>query len=66
MKQYLHKGAFTNLCYMATGVTLFFLSFRVGESTLVGGIMHLLGCALSCAGFHRKWCKDTCEENGCC
>ena len=61
MKQYLHKGAFTNLCYVITGATLFFLSFRIGESTLIGGIMHLAGCGLTCAGIHRKWCKVSCD-----
>ena len=61
MKQYLHRGAFVNLCYVATGVTLFFLSFHVGEETAIGGAMHLIGCALSCAGFHRRWCRQICE-----
>ena len=41
-----------NLAVMALGIFLFFLSFKIGESTWVGGITHLLGCGLSCSGLH--------------
>lgn len=66
MKQYIHKDAFYNLLNLIVGASLFFGSFIVGESTLIGGIMHLSGCAFFCCGVHKKWCKDPCEENKCC
>jgi hypothetical protein len=34
------------------GIVLFFLSFHVGESSILGGIMHLSGCAFFCTGVH--------------
>jgi hypothetical protein len=61
MKQYLHKGTLSNLCYIAIGMTLFFSSFHIGESTLLGGIAHLSGCAFFCVGIHRRWCKVSCD-----
>jgi hypothetical protein len=66
MKAYFHKGTLANLAYLFVGASLFFSSFLVGESTILGGVMHLSGCAFFCCGVHKKWCKDTCEENNCC
>lgn len=66
MKPYLNKSNFKNFGFLLVGATLFFSSFAVGESTLIGGIMHLSGCAFFCCGVHKKWCKDTCKETGCC
>lgn len=66
MKKYIHRGVLSNLGFLLVGASLFFFSFVIGESTLIGGISHLSGCAFFCCGVHRKWCKDTCEENKCC
>jgi len=37
---------------MALGAALFALSFHVGESSIIGMIMHLSGCAFFCTGVH--------------
>lgn len=66
MKKYMHRGVLHNIGFLLVGAALFFLSFLVGESTVVGGIMHLSGCAFFCCGIHKKWCRDTCAENKCC
>ena len=50
-----------NLLFLASGASLFYLSFTVGESSLIGGAMHLSGCALFCAGVHRRWCASVCH-----
>ena len=62
MKPYLNRSNFKNLFWLAIGATLFFTSFAVGESTAIGGIMHLSGCACFCCGIHRRWCHEICEE----
>jgi hypothetical protein len=62
----MHKGVLSNLGFLIVGGTLFFTSFIVGESTWIGGIMHLSGCAFFCCGVHRKWLRDSCAEKGCC
>ena len=51
-----------NVLYVLVGAALFFLSFHVGESTLIGGFMHLTGCAFVCLGVHKKWCSDICDN----
>ena len=66
MKKYMHRGVLNNIGFLCIGATLFFTSFIIGESTILGGIMHLSGCAFFCCGVHKKWCKDPCEEDGCC
>jgi hypothetical protein len=66
MKAYIHKGTLSNLANLVVGASLFFYSFHIGESTLLGGIFHLGGCGIFCCGIHGRWCKDTCEENKCC
>lgn len=66
MKKYVHKGTLSNLANLVVGAALFFYSFHVGEGTLIGGAMHLSGCAFFCCGVHKKWCKDVCEEKKCC
>jgi hypothetical protein len=38
--------------FMLVGVGMFFLSFHVGESSLIGGILHLSGCAVFCSNLH--------------
>jgi hypothetical protein len=66
MKKYINKENLSNLGFLFIGAALFFSSFAIGESTLVGGFMHLSGCAFFCCGVHKKWCKDVCNEAGCC
>jgi hypothetical protein len=66
MERYIHKGILSNLGFLLIGGSLFFSSFIVGENTLIGGLMHLSGCAFFCCGVHRKWCKDVCADSGCC
>ena len=53
MKKYIYQGIFKNIGFMTLGVALFFSSFTVGESTVIGGIMHLLGCAFVCGSTHN-------------
>lgn len=52
-----------NLAYMLVGITGFFTSFHVGESSLLGGFLHLGGCASFCAGVHKEWCSIICRHN---
>jgi hypothetical protein len=66
MKAYVNRENFKNVGFLIIGMFLFFTSFTVGESTLLGGSMHLSGCAFFCCGVHKKWCKDKCEEEKCC
>jgi len=44
-----------NFGMILLGVATFFLSFKMGESTLVGGIMHLAGCSFVCLGVHKRF-----------
>jgi hypothetical protein len=46
------KSNWPNFLLMAFGASLFFLSFHVGESSFVGGFLHLSGCACFCGGSH--------------
>lgn len=41
-----------HLFQMAVGASLFYGSFGVGEAGLLGGAMHLIGCAFFCTGVH--------------
>lgn len=66
MKKYMHRGILSNLGFLSVGATLFFTSFIIGESTWIGGLMHLTGCAFFCCGVHKRWCKDVCEDKNCC
>ena len=66
MKKYMHRGVLHNIGFLLVGAGLFFSSFVVGESTLIGGIMHLSGCAFFCCGVHKKWhklCEDDCSPS---
>ena len=62
MKKYIHKNNLSNLGFLIVGAALFFGSFSIGEATLIGGIMHLTGCAFFCCGVHKRWCHEICEE----
>lgn len=46
------KNNYTNFILMIFGAALFHYSFGVGESSVLGEIMHLSGCAFFCAGVH--------------
>jgi len=46
------RNNYPNLLYMMLGALLFYSSFIVGESGILGGIMHLSGCAFFCSGVH--------------
>jgi len=46
------KSNLGSIWHMILGATLFFLSFKVGEAGLLGGAMHLVGCAFFCTGVH--------------
>lgn len=62
MKKYIHKNNLANLGFLTLGITLFSTSFSIGESTLIGMIFHLSGCAFFCVGIHKRWCHEICEE----
>jgi hypothetical protein len=47
------KSSIPNLFQAGLGVGLFFLSFHIGESTIIGGICHLSGCAIFCGSIHN-------------
>jgi hypothetical protein len=52
MVQRIIRNNYKNFGLMGLGGFLFFLSFHVGEASLLGGIMHLSGCAFFCTGVH--------------
>jgi len=52
MVQRIIRSNYPNFLWMALGAALFALSFHVGESSIIGMIMHLSGCAFFCTGVH--------------
>jgi len=52
MIKLLVKHNLSNAAYVVVGTAAFFFSFHIGESSLIGGLVHLSGCALFCTGIH--------------
>jgi len=52
MVQRIIRNNYGNFLQMILGVLSFFLSFQIGEGSILGGFLHLGGCALFCSGVH--------------